>query len=81
MKKNKEVAAMVRNLKEGDMIVTIGGICGTIIELTEDEALVDSEGTNIRLKRVAIRSVHLPELTETQAVEEIEEMQEVQEME
>jgi len=51
---------MLAGLKKGDKVTSIGGICGTIMEVREDEITVKvDEANNVRMKfaRWAIRGV------------------------
>lgn len=46
---------LVANLEVGDRIVTIGGIVGTVLALTDDEARVEvAPGTVLTLLRAAV---------------------------
>ena len=58
-KKDKEAKEMLKNLKVGDRICTIGGIYGTIIKI-KDEVLTGEVGeakTQLMFARWAIRNV------------------------
>ncbi|HEX7168541.1 MAG TPA: preprotein translocase subunit YajC [Acidimicrobiales bacterium] len=49
--------ALVSSLKEGDDIVTIGGLLGRIVTLDTDEAVIETgPGTQLRFRRSAIAS-------------------------
>lgn len=56
MKKQKELKKFRESLKAGDKVVTIGGIHGKILEVSESTILVSSEGTKIRFEKSAIAS-------------------------
>lgn len=56
MKKQKELKKFRENLKVGDKVVTIGGIHGKILEMSESTILVNSEGSKIRFEKSAIAS-------------------------
>ncbi len=56
MKKQKELKKFRENMKVGDIVVTIGGIHGKILELADSTVLISSEGTKIRLEKSAIAS-------------------------
>ena len=56
MKKQKELKKFRENLKVGDKVVTIGGIHGKILEISESTILVNSEGSKIRFEKSAIAS-------------------------
>lgn len=65
-KKRKEAEAMLSNLKKNDPVVTIGGICGTVVNVSSGSAVVTirvDDGTNTRLRvlRSAIARVGNPE--------------------
>ena len=54
MKKQKEQKNFRENLKAGDKVVTIGGIHGKILEVTDTTVLINSEGTKLRMEKSAI---------------------------
>lgn len=54
MKKQKEQKEFRSNLKPGDKVVTIGGIHGKILEITDTTVLINSEGTKLRMEKSAI---------------------------
>ena len=54
MKKQKELRKFREALAKGDHIVTIGGIHGKILEVTDTTVLVQSESTKIRLDKSAV---------------------------
>lgn len=56
MKKQKELKKFRENLKVGDKVVTIGGVHGKILEISESTILVNSEGSKIRFEKSAIAS-------------------------
>jgi len=55
-KREEEHDEMVATLEQGDKIVTIGGIHGTVQRIDEDSILaqVDSKGTKLRVDKQAI---------------------------
>jgi preprotein translocase subunit YajC len=53
-KKQKELKNFRENLKAGDKVVTIGGVHGTILEVTGTTVLINSEGTKIRFEKSAV---------------------------
>jgi preprotein translocase subunit YajC len=53
-KKQKELREFRNNLKAGDKVVTIGGVHGKILEITDTTVLLSSEGTKIRFEKSAI---------------------------
>ncbi|MEN9972823.1 MAG: preprotein translocase subunit YajC [Bacteroidota bacterium] len=54
MKKQKELKKFREGLKAGDKIVSIGGIHGKILEVTDSTVLIQSEGTKLRLEKSAV---------------------------
>ena len=54
MKKQKELKKFREALAKGDHIVTIGGIHGKILEVTDTTVLVQSDSTKLRLDKSAI---------------------------
>ncbi len=56
MKKQKELKKFRDGLKAGDKIVTIGGIHGKILEISDATVLIQSEGTKLRLEKSAVSS-------------------------
>lgn len=56
--REQEHQNMVQNLEQGDKVVTIGGIHGTIQRIDDDSVLaqVDSKGTKLRIDKQAIAS-------------------------
>lgn len=54
-RRQKKVAEMLRNLKNGDKVITNGGIYGTIVGLDDDSVqLRIAEQVKIKLSRAAI---------------------------
>lgn len=57
-KRQKQRNMMLLNLSKGDKIVTIGGIHATIMELTDDTAVIRvNDATKLTIDRSAINSV------------------------
>lgn len=56
MKKQKELKKFREGLKAGDKIVTIGGIHGKILEISDATVLIQSEGTKLRLEKSGVSS-------------------------
>ncbi|WP_213412980.1 preprotein translocase subunit YajC [Xylanibacillus composti] len=57
-KRQKQRNMMLLNLSKGDKIVTIGGIHATIVELTDDTAVIRvNDATKLTIDRSAINSV------------------------
>jgi preprotein translocase subunit YajC len=54
IKKQKELKNFRENLKAGDKVVTIGGIHGKILEVSDTTVLVQAEGTKLRFDKSAI---------------------------
>ena len=54
MKKQKELRKFRDGLAKGDHIVTIGGIHGKILEVTDTTVLVQSDNTKLRFDKSAI---------------------------
>lgn len=58
-KRRKQEEAMRKNIQLGDNIVTIGGICGRVISIREDDTLVIETGADrdkIKIKSWAIQT-------------------------
>ena len=53
-KKQKELKSFRENMKVGDKVVTIGGVHGKILELSDSTVLINSEGSKIRFDKSAI---------------------------
>ncbi len=54
-KKNKELKKFRENLKKGDKIITIGGIHGKIVEVSEKTVIIETEGqTRLKMEKSAI---------------------------
>ncbi len=65
-KKRKEAESMLSNLKKNDQVVTIGGICGTVVNATPGASVVtirvdDGNNTRLRILRSAISRVGAPD--------------------
>ena len=54
IKKQKELKNFRENLKAGDKVVTIGGIHGKILEVSDTTVLIQAEGTKLRFDKSAI---------------------------
>ncbi len=54
MKKQKELKQFREKLAVGDKVVTIGGVHGKILEITDTTVLINSEGSKIRFEKSAI---------------------------
>lgn len=67
MKKQKEAKKFREGLAKGDKVVTIGGIHGKILEVSESSVLLDCEGsTKIRVEKSAVSSGAQDTLAATQ---------------
>ena len=57
-KRQKEIMEMRNNLKIGDSIITIGGIKGKIVKLTDTDVIIETsdDGTNLEFIKAAIHS-------------------------
>ena len=61
-KRQKQRNEMLNNLKKGDKVVTIGGLHGTIAELTDDTVVLRvNDVTKLTFNRAAIDTVKNPE--------------------
>jgi len=65
-KKRKDMERLLANIKKNDHVVTVGGICGTVVAASPDSKVVtvridDSNGTKVRVLRSAISQVGSPE--------------------
>ena len=56
-KQQREHQELVKNLKRGDEVTTIGGIVGTIVHLTNDRVTVKTGDTRIEVERSKIGRV------------------------
>lgn len=55
MKKQKELKNFRENLSVGDKVVTVGGIHGKILEVSESTILISTEGSGkLRLEKNAV---------------------------
>lgn len=54
-KKQKEQKKFRENLKAGDRVITIGGVHGKVLEVTDTTVLVSSEGTKLRFSKAAVQ--------------------------
>ncbi len=57
-KRQKEEAQMRNNLRVGDEITTIGGICGRVLQLKEDSIVIETgaDRSKMTIKKWAIQS-------------------------
>ncbi|MFT5336754.1 MAG: preprotein translocase subunit YajC [Sphingobacteriales bacterium] len=54
MKKSKELKKFREELKEGDKIITAGGIHGKIKTLAETSVVIETEGGQLRIEKSAL---------------------------
>lgn len=68
----KKRAEMMNSMQPGAKVVTIGGICGTLVKATDDKIFIEvADGVVIEMLRTAISTVVSPE--DAVAAEEDEE--------
>ena len=62
-KQKKKLADMLKNLKNGDVVTTSGGVVGTIVSVDTDTIVLRVKPDNLKLQfsRAAVSSVVLPE--------------------
>jgi preprotein translocase subunit YajC len=66
-KRQQDRQRLLDNLKKGDRIVTIGGICGTVTNMRGDDVIVrvdDENEVNIKFIRSAISKIVEPQVAE-----------------
>lgn len=58
-RKEKKTKAMLSAMMEGDMVTSIGGVYGKVVNINEDDIIVATsvENTQIHFKKWAIRNV------------------------
>jgi len=57
-KRSKQRNAMLANLQKNDQVITIGGIHGTIMEITDEKVVLKvNENTKLTFERSAINGV------------------------
>jgi preprotein translocase subunit YajC len=61
-KRDKKMKSMLESITTGDELITIGGVCGKIVNIKDDEITIESgiEKTKIKLKSWAIKEVIKP---------------------
>ncbi|MBF4693770.1 preprotein translocase subunit YajC [Fusibacter ferrireducens] len=77
-KKNKQLQELRSNLKQGDEVVTIGGISGRILNVKEDDVVLEigAAKTKLTFKKWAISTVEhsadapVAEIEQTTSTEE-----------
>lgn len=74
-KRQKEAEDKLNNMRIGDKVKTIGGICGIVVEINPEENTfvlstgVDNEGTLIKFDMVAVYQTAHPEDEQQEATE------------
>jgi preprotein translocase subunit YajC len=77
-KKNKQLTDLRASLRQGDVVVTIGGIVGKIINVKDDDVVLEigAARTKLTFKKWAVSSVDVPAATpqpvEAEVVEAVE---------
>ncbi len=56
-KQQQEHEALVKGLRKGDEVTTVGGIVGTIVHLTDDRVTIKTGDTRIEVERAKIGQV------------------------
>lgn len=54
LKRTKEAKQYRESIAQGDKVVTIGGIHGKVLEVTDSTILISSEGTKLRVEKSAV---------------------------
>ena len=54
MKRTKEAKLYRESIATGDKVVTIGGIHGKVLEVSDTTLLISSEGTKLRIEKSAV---------------------------
>lgn len=68
-KKQKQRQAMLQALKKGDKVITIGGLHGTIVEITDDVVVLRvNDVTKLTFDRSAISNAIVKETASEEAV-------------
>ena len=49
-KRKKEAEAMRNAVKVGDKVVTIGGICGTVVDIKDDKFVIETSADRVRVE-------------------------------
>ncbi|MGL5615479.1 MAG: preprotein translocase subunit YajC [Sarcina sp.] len=53
-KRQKEYNAMLKELKVNDKVITKGGIIGTIIKISGEEVIIESERTKLKVAKQCV---------------------------
>ena len=65
MKRSKDQKKYRENLKNGDKIITIGGIHGKILEVRDTAFIIESEGTKLKIEKSAVAMDQSAQLGDT----------------
>lgn len=49
-KRKKEAEELRSSIKVGDSVVTIGGICGTVVDVKEDKFVIETSADRVRIE-------------------------------
>ena len=49
-KRKKEAEQLRSNIKNGDMITTIGGICGKVVDVKSDKFVIETSADQVRIE-------------------------------
>ena len=60
-KRQKEIMEMRNNLKIGDSIITIGGIKGKIVKLTDTDVIIETS-EKMRMKIIIVKKINLKQI-------------------
>ena len=74
-KRKKEAERMRSTVKNGDKIVTIGGICGTVVDVKENKIVIESGADQVRIEMLKA-SIGTNETAAARAKEEAKKKQE-----
>ena len=69
-KRQRDFQNFLENIKRGDKVITIGGIEGRVVGITNNHFIIESEGTRFKVLKKAIsmeytRNLHKEEEKET----------------
>lgn len=56
-KQQQQHDSLIRGLKKGDEVTTVGGIVGTIVHLTDDRVTIKTGDTRIEVERTKVGAV------------------------
>lgn len=56
-KKQKELAAMIKNIRKGDKIITTGGVIGEVITVKEKSLSIRSADAKFEITRSAVAEI------------------------